>query len=172
MEFQLTHALLRPWRAGDEASLAENANNHKVWRNLGDLFPNPYSLADAEKYLAHTATQKNEHNYAIEVNGLAAGGISLRLQKGIENRGANIGYWLGEAHWGRGIVTEAVQALTAFGFEQLDLLRVSAKVFEWNPASRRVLEKAGFSLEGRERKAISKDGQIIDQFLYAIVRDD
>jgi [ribosomal protein S5]-alanine N-acetyltransferase len=170
MELRQHHAFLRPWRVGDEESLVRHANNRKVWRNLRDAFPHPYTLADAQAYLAGQHGDDPVSSFAIEVEGEAAGGIGLHLQSDVEWRSAEIGYWLGEAHWGKGIMTEAVRAVTAYGFAQLDLVRIYANVFEWNPASMRVLEKAGYALEGRLRKAITKDGQTIDSLLYAYIR--
>ncbi len=110
-------------------------------------------------------------HFAIEVEGEAAGSIGLELGEDVARRSAEIGYWLGEAHWGRGIATEAVRTVTAYGFEQLDLVRIFANVFAWNPASMRVLEQAGYVLEGRLRSAVTKDGETIDQLAYAVVRD-
>ena len=170
MELDLKQARLRPWRPGDEESLARHANNRRVWLNLRDLFPHPYTRADAEVWIASQRGEDPVCNFAIEVEREAAGGIGLHLQTDVEWRSAEIGYWLGEAHWGKGIMTAAVRAVTAYGFAQLDLVRIYATVFEWNPASQRVLEKAGYSLEGRLRKAITKDGQTIDSFLYAYIR--
>jgi RimJ/RimL family protein N-acetyltransferase len=106
----------------------------------------------------------------MEVNGEAVGGIGLEPQADVARRSAEIGYWLGEAYWGRGIATEAVRAVTDYGFAHGDLVRIYATVFEWNRASMRVLEKAGYQLEGRRRQAVTKDGQTIDDLLYAIIR--
>jgi RimJ/RimL family protein N-acetyltransferase len=100
------------------------------------------------------------------------GGIGLDLQADVHRHSAEIGYWLGAAHWGHGIATEAVRAVTAHGFSALDLCRIFAGVFAWNPASGRVLEKAGYTLEGRLRQAVIKDGQALDVVVYAILRED
>jgi RimJ/RimL family protein N-acetyltransferase len=109
-------------------------------------------------------------NFAIVVDGAAVGGIGLILKDDIYSRSAEIGYWLGEELWGRGIVSEAVRALTDWAFLNFDLCRIYAGVFEWNPASMRVLEKAGYQLEARLRKRVTKDGQTIDELIYAVVR--
>ena len=114
----------------------------------------------------------SDTTFAIEVDGEASGGIGLRIQTDVARRSAEIGYWLGEAHWGRGIMTEAVRELTAYGFQHFDLVRIYALVFEWNPTSMRVLEKAGYRFESRRRKAVTKEGQTIDDVVYAIVRED
>ena len=170
MDFLLSKARLRPWRSGDEASAALHANNPNIWRNLRDTFPHPYTLEDAFRWVEHT--KDSDTSFAIEVDGEASGGIGLHIQTDVARRSAEIGYWLGEAHWGRGIMTEAVRELTAYGFQHFDLVRIYALVFEWNPTSMRVLEKAGYRFESRRRKAVTKEGQTIDDVMYAIVRED
>lgn len=170
MELNLGHFKIRNWRRGDEQSLVRHANNRKIWRNVRDLFPHPYTMADAEKWIALASSEKSNTNFAIEVDGAAAGSIGLVLKDDIFRRSAEIGYWLGEEFWGRGIVTEAVRAVTEYGFANFDICRIYAGVFEWNPASMRVLEKAGYELEGRMKKSATKDGQIIDELIYAIIR--
>jgi RimJ/RimL family protein N-acetyltransferase len=89
----------------------------------------------------------------------------------VHRRSAEIGYWLGEPFWGRGIMSEAVPAFTAYAFATFDVCRLYASVFEWNPASARILEKAGYVCEGRLRKSVVKDGRTIDQLLFACVRE-
>lgn len=161
--------LLRPWRRGDAASLAENADNREVWLNLRDRFPHPYTRADAEGWIAHVEGQAPPTHLAIEVDGAAVGGIAIQLGSDIERCSAEIGYWLGEAYWGRGIVTAAVRAMTEHAFREFPLTRVFAVPFARNPASCRVLEKAGYLLEGTLRRSAIKDGQVLDQCLYARV---
>ncbi len=116
--------------------------------------------------------QGSETNLAIEVNSEAAGSIGLVLQSDVARRSAEIGYWMREAHWGHGIMTEAVREMTAYGFDHFDLIRIYAPIFAWNLASIRVVEKAGYQFEGRRLKAVVKDGQIIDDLMYAIIRKD
>jgi ribosomal-protein-alanine N-acetyltransferase len=174
VEFELSGARLRHWRRGDEASLVQHANNRNVWRNLRDMFPHPYTLAHAEEWLQRQAGQPESLDFAIEVDGQACGGIGLHPQTDVARRSAEIGYWLGEAYWGRGIVSEAVKAVSAYGLAapHLDLVRIYAHVFAWNPASMRVLEKAGFVREAVIRRAVTKDGETIDEVLYALVKDE
>ena len=171
MELALPGCRIRSWRPGDERSLARHANSRRLWLNVRDRFPHPYTLADAAQWVAHTAAADPETQFAIEVDGEAAGGIGLFLQEDVARFSAELGYWLGEAHWGRGIMTGAVHAFTEYAFNAFELCRIYAFVFEWNPASRRVLEKAGYSLEGRMRRSAVKDGRVLDQFLYAAVRE-
>lgn len=170
MRLELTRSILRSWRPDDLDSLVRHANNRNVWRNLRDAFPHPYTAQDGERWLRSATRADPETNFAIVVAGQAAGGVGVVLKDDIYRRSAEIGYWLGEEFWGRGIVTEAVKAMTAYAFAAFDLARIYASVFEWNPASMRVLEKAGYTLEARIRKGVFKDGQLIDEFLYAMIR--
>jgi [ribosomal protein S5]-alanine N-acetyltransferase len=170
MELELPGCRVRSWRAGDEPSLARHADNERLWRNVRDQFPHPYTLADATAWVAGASGARPETQFAIEVDGEAAGGIGLFLQEDVARYSAELGYWLGEAYWGRGIMTGVVRGFTEHAFRTFDLCRIYAIVFEWNPASRRVLEKAGYELEGRMHRAAVKQGQVLDQFLYATVR--
>jgi len=170
MELRLTRSTIRDWRVGDEASLVRHANNHKVWQNLRDAFPHPYTTADAEDWVRKASGDDPMTSFAIEVDGEAVGGIGLVPQTDIFRRSAEIGYWLSEHYWGRGIVTEAVRAFAEWAFANFDLCRLYAGVFEWNPASARVLEKAGFEFEGRMKKAVIKEGRTGDELIYAITR--
>jgi RimJ/RimL family protein N-acetyltransferase len=172
MELELSQCRIRSWRDGDQPSLARHANDLQVWRNVRDHFPHPYTEADADAWIAMVVGHVPETQFGIEVNGEVAGGVGLMLQQDIARHSAEIGYWLGQEFWGRGIMTEAVRCITDWGFTSLNIYRVYALVFEWNPASRRVLEKAGYILEGCLRKAVLKDGQLLDQFAYAVTRHD
>jgi RimJ/RimL family protein N-acetyltransferase len=169
MDVVLSAARLRPWRREDAPALARHANNRNVSRNLRDVFPFPYAEADAQAFLARVVPVAPPTSLAIEVDGEAAGGIGLHLQQDVLRHTAELGYWLGETHWGRGIMTEAVVAITAYGFEQFDLLRIEAEVFSRNPASMRVLEKAGFEREGWLRQRVTKDGETMDVAVYALL---
>lgn len=171
MEIPAGDRVLRPWREGDEPALVKYANNRNVWINLKDLFPHPYTMEDAEAWVQSQKDQDPPTNFAIANADEAIGAIGLRLQSDIYKRSAEVGYWLGEPFWGRGIATHAVRAMTEYAFEQFDLVRLYATVKEWNPASARVLEKCGFTREARLRKSATKDGQTGDLFLYALVRE-
>lgn len=167
MELKLKQCMIRRWHPSDAGYLARYANNRNVWRNLRDAFPHPYTLSDARDFIRFASFGHPPTHFAIEVEGTAAGSIGLVLKSDIYRKTAEIGYWLGEPFWGRGITTEAVTALTNYAFTQFDLVRIYAGVFEWNTASQRVLEKAGYSLEARLHKNACKDGQIIDELIYA-----
>jgi [ribosomal protein S5]-alanine N-acetyltransferase len=170
MEFQLEKNQLRELRETDAEAIARHANNRKIWRNLRDRFPHPYSLEDAKLWIEITASEIPQTTFAIVVNGEVCGGIGLILGEDVYFRTAEIGYWLSEEHWGKGIISEAVAAVSEYGFEHLKLLRIWAQVFAWNPASMHVLEKCGFSNEGILRQAVFKDGEVIDAVRYALVR--
>ncbi len=164
--------MLRPWREGDEPSLIRHADNYEVWRRLRDRFPHPYTRPDAEEWIASARQQDPQTSLAIEVQGEAVGGIGLELGSDIERRSAEIGYWLGETFWGKGIATDAVRAMTGYGFETLDLTRVFAVPFANSSASKRVLEKCGYVQEGIMRRSAIKEGVVLDQVLYALTDQD
>lgn len=170
MELRLSRCLVRDWRPRDAAAIVLHADNRKVWRNLRDSFPHPYTLADARRWIRAARSAKPRTNFAIVVDGSAAGGIGLRLREDVHRKSAEIGFWIGEEHWGRGIATEAVRAVTDHAFGSFDLCRIEARVYEWNAASMRVLEKAGYAREGRLRRSVTKDGKTIDSLVYAITR--
>ncbi|HSE98579.1 MAG TPA: GNAT family protein [Blastocatellia bacterium] len=170
MELDLGSLIIREWRVGDEESLVRHANNRKIWLNVRDAFPYPYTMADAVQWVRKAGSDDPLTSFAIVIDGEAVGGIGVVLQQDVFRRSAEIGYWLSEGYWGRGIVTRALRAMTDYAFANFDLCRIYAGVFEWNPASMRVLEKCGYQLEGRMKKAVIKDGTIMDDFIYAITR--
>lgn len=162
---------IRLWRGADAASLVLHANNINVARQLRDRFPHPYTRSDAAAFLRHVAAAERPTTFAIEVDGDAAGGIGFVPGTDVERFSAEIGYWLGEAFWGRGVVTEALTIVTGFAFDEFNLLRLFALPFADNTASVRVLEKAGYVREARLRSSSVKYGEPRDQFLYARVSD-
>ncbi len=160
------------WRQGDQESLTVNADSYKIWRNVRDRFPHPYTIEDADYWIEIASQESPPTNFAIVVAGKAVGGIGLIFRDDINRCRAEIGYWLGEAYWGRGIVTEAVRAITEWAFDNFDLASIYAGVLEWNPASMRVLEKAGYKFEARLRKAMVKEGAVMDEFIYSVTREE
>lgn len=162
---------VRSFRPDDAAALAKYANNRKIWRNIRDAFPHPYRMEDAAAWIRMAGRQFPEVSFAIANGEEVIGSIGLGLQSDVNYRSAEIGYWLGEPFWGRGIATAALIGLSDYAFDRYDLIRLFAYVYEWNPASARVLEKAGYTFEGRLRKSATKDGQTVDQLLYAMVRE-
>jgi len=164
--------VLRPWVPADKASLIAHANNRKVWRNLADVFPHPYTEADAEAWFQMVASPSRSIHLAIELDGAAVGGISARTGEGIFVRTAHFGYWLGEAHWGKGVMTAAGRALLDYLKADARFARLESPVFEWNPSSMRVLEKLGFERVAVLRKSVTKDGQLIDSVLFSYLFDE
>ncbi len=162
---------LRPYREGDAEALSRAADNVNVWRNLGHGFPHPYTREDAEKWIVQCAeAPENDLRLAIEINGATCGGIGIHPVALWSPYTFEMGYWLAEAHWGRGVVTRAVSLLVEHAFAHLRAERVQAYVFDWNPGSRRVLEKNGFEQEGRLRRAVHKDGRWGDCLAYGRLR--
>jgi RimJ/RimL family protein N-acetyltransferase len=161
---------VRPWRTSDLASLVRQADNPNVAGQMRDMFPHPYTRAHAAEWLRAANAGSPITKFAIEVGAEAVGGIGFMVGHDIERFSAEIGYWLGQDFWGRGIVTDAVRAVTRHAFDVHGLHRVFAVPFADNLASRRVLEKAGYTLEGIMRRSAVKAGVVRDQALYAIVR--
>lgn len=171
MRLGLKSCDVRSWAARDVESLVAHANNRKVWINLRDRFPHPYRAKDGRQFIREASRMDPETSFAIAVDGAAVGGIGFALQSDVERVSAEVGYWVGEALWGRGIATEALTALTAYAIERHQLARIFALPFANNTASCRVLEKAGYVLEGRLSRSAIKDGVIVDQLQYAFVAD-
>ena len=170
MKLDCGPAIVREWRRSDEASLLVHADNRKVWRNLTHTFPHPYTRADAGEWFSLLEQMAEPTHWAIEVDGAAVGGVGVKLGEGIRQKTAELGYWLGEALWGRGIATAVVRTIAPYAMDRFDLARLESPVFAWNPASMRVLEKNGFIREGVLRKSAFKDGQLIDTVVYATTR--
>jgi [ribosomal protein S5]-alanine N-acetyltransferase len=162
---------LRSFRFGDEDSLQFHANNPAVWNNLRDSFPHPYLKNDAVDWISAHHQQLKPLNLAITVEDQVIGGIGLIPQTDIYKLNAEIGYWLGEAFWGKGIMTDALKGMLVYAFGNFNFIRIYAGVFETNPASMRVLEKAGFQKEAIHRKAILKNGRILDEHVYSIFKE-
>jgi [ribosomal protein S5]-alanine N-acetyltransferase len=159
---------LRPFREGDEPALVRHADNRNVWRNLADLFPHPYTFEAAEAWVRLNIDTPIDHlSLAIAVDDEVVGAIGLTAKDDVHRKTAEIGYWLSEAYWGRGIASEAVGLIVEYGFQALDLARIEAAVFPWNPASARVLEKNGFAFEARLKHRVFKDGELVDELMYA-----
>jgi [ribosomal protein S5]-alanine N-acetyltransferase len=169
MRLNLKTCEVRSWRARDLSSLVAYANNRNIWINLRDRFPHPYTAREGHAFIRHVLEQIPETAFAIAVDGEAVGGIGFQLLGDVERVSAEIGYWLGEPFWGRGIATEALAAVTRHAVAAHGLTRLYAVPFAWNTASCRVLEKAGYTLEARLRRSAMKDGRITDQMQYAFI---
>jgi RimJ/RimL family protein N-acetyltransferase len=167
VRLDLTCCIVRSWTNDDAESLQRHANNRNVSIHLRDRFPYPYALENAKTFLGWLASQPSPTVWAIEAGGEAVGGIGIELHSDIERVSAEIGYWLGEQVWGRGVATEALRAVTAEAFRRYELTRIYAVPFADHRASIRVLEKAGYVKEGVMRQSAIKEGRIRDQALYA-----
>jgi RimJ/RimL family protein N-acetyltransferase len=169
MTLTLETCEVRSWQPGDVASIVTHANSRNVWVNLRDRFPHPYTERHARDYIRSARGREPETSFAIAVDRAAIGGIGFVLLPDVERVSAEIGYWLGEAYWGRGIATDALVAVTKYAIDRHNLTRLFAVPFAYNTASCRVLEKAGYALEGRLRRSAIKNGEIVDQLQYAFI---
>ena len=169
MQLILKTCEVRSWRTSDVESLVRHANNRKIWLNLRDAFPHPYTSRDARDYIRLARQRTPETAFALAVQDEAVGSIGFVLHPDVERVSAEIGYWLAEPFWGRGITTEALVATTRYAIDAHRLTRIYAVPFAWNVASCRVLEKAGYVLEARLRRSAIKNGGITDQMQYAFV---
>ena len=161
---------VRSWRKNDLDALVRYANNANVAANLRDQFSHPYTRFAAAAYLVEVRSAEVETSFAVEYDGEAVGGIGFKLGTDISRLSAEMGYWLGEPYWGRGLTTRAVLASSEWAFENYKLTRVFAMAFSHNVGSMRVLEKAGFAREGILLRSAIKNGVVLDQVLYAKVR--
>jgi ribosomal-protein-alanine N-acetyltransferase len=159
---------MRPWRPEDLDSLVRHANNRAIWLNLRDRFPHPYTRTDGEEFLDRTASLKPQIFFAIDLEGEAVGGVGIVPNDDIERISGELGYWVGEEHWGKGLATRAAREMTNYSFETLKLHRVWATPFERNTASIRVLEKLGFRREGTLVESVIKDGRLESMVILAI----
>lgn len=171
MKIQIGDYLIRSYRPADAEAIVRYADNPLVAACMTDAFPHPYTTDNALEWMDVVSNQDRETLFALADERELIGSIGLHLGEGVYRRTAEIGYWLGEEYWGCGIASAAVVALTGYAFDNLkDIVRIQAHVFANNPASARVLEKAGYDLEGRLRSSVFKGGQILDQWMYARVR--
>lgn len=159
---------LRQWNNNDLSSLVKYANNYNIAKNLTNLFPHPYTVEHGKVFI-EKANSSNAHLIlAIDINGEAIGGIGLHPQTDIHIKNAELGYWLAEPFWGNGIITSAIKQIVEKGFKELDVDRIFARPFGTNIGSQKVLEKAGFNLEARLEKTIFKNGEYLDELIYAV----
>ena len=163
MEFKL-----RSWNFNDLESLVKYANNYKIAKNLTNQFPHPYTRDNGEAFIAMATKNDPLTIFAIEINGQAAGGIGLHPQQDIHCKNAELGYWLAEPYWGKGIITQAIKQIVAYGFKTFEIDRIFARPFENNIGSQKVLIKSGFILEGKFDKVLYKNGEYLDELIYAV----
>jgi RimJ/RimL family protein N-acetyltransferase len=162
--------IIRQWTENDLESLVFHANNINVWNNLRNYFPNPYTIEAGKVWLEKSIGATPVVNFAIDLDGEAVGGIGLILNSDVYVYSAEIGYWVGETQWGKGIGTEAIRQMVEYTFYYFDIIRLYAEVFETNKSSMRVLEKNGFYLEGVRRKAVFKNEKLMDDYIWIKLR--
>lgn len=159
---------LRPFNHNDIESLMEYANNPKIAANLTNQFPHPYTRESGENFIKFAMQQSPPTIFAIDISGKASGGIGLHVQTDIHIKNAELGYWLAEPFWGKGIMTKAVKHMVKYGFKNLDINRIFARPFGTNIASQKVLKNAGFVLEGKFKGTIFKNDEYLDELIYAV----
>lgn len=164
--------MLRSFRIEDAGTYSKYASNYNVWKYMRDEFPHPYTLERAREYIENVCLPNDANYLAIDYQGTVIGDIHIAKQADILRLSGFLGYWLAEEYWGRGFMTEAVKAVTKHAFENLGLIRIFARVFANHAGSVRVLDKAGYQQEGYFKNAIVKEGIILDQLQYAILKPE
>lgn len=163
--------ILRQWQESDAPALAKFLNNKKIWDNCRDSLPYPYTSQDAAAFIRYIKVQEVQNNYCIEINAEAAGNISFDRGTDVERFNAEIGYWIAELYWNKGIMTQALRQAVSDYFSQTDVVRIFAKVYAGNFASMRALEKAGFRKTGIQHKACFKNGQFLDCHCFELLKE-
>lgn len=172
MKLTIGEWYIRSYENADVSALVKYANNRKIWLMLTHVFPHPYTEEDARSWLDIVKHQTIETNFAISTETELIGTIGFKLFEGVHCKTAELGYWLGEPYWGKGIMTEAARAMTGYMFTNHDFVRIQAAVFESNPGSARVLEKAGYTYEARLRKHVYKNETMQDLLIFALLRNE
>jgi [ribosomal protein S5]-alanine N-acetyltransferase len=163
--------ILRPWTASDLDNLVRYANNWNIAKNMTDKFPFPYGENNGKAFIEMATKDDPIHIFAIDTEGQAIGGIGIHPQDDIHRKNAELGYWLAEPFWGQGIISNTIKQVIDFAFETYDIDRIFARPFGTNIPSQKVLEKNNFVLEGRFEKVLIKDGELVDEMIYAFRRD-
>lgn len=164
--------ILRDWKESDAISIAKYANNKNIADNLRDGFPHPYTILDAEKFICFGINHDKNKNImkAIVVDSVAVGSIGVFGKDDVYRKSAELGYWLAENFWNKGIITRAIKQITEIAFNDLDIVRIFAEPYSYNIGSKRVLEKSGYELEGLLRKSVYKNGTYSDSCIYSIIK--
>jgi len=157
---------LREWKRSDADALAAIANNKKIWDNVRDLLPYPYTKKDAKEWLELVKKQKKVTTFCIEADGNLAGSIGVTLKDDVYRKTVELGYFISEEYWGRGIATEAVRQMVSYVQKEFDIVRIYAEVFEYNKASMRALEKNGFYLESIRKRGAFKNNVVLDDHVW------
>ncbi|NOY37385.1 MAG: GNAT family N-acetyltransferase [Chlorobi bacterium] len=171
MELTEGKVRLREFSMADSGSLALLANNKNIWDNVRDILPHPYRKKDAISFIRKCQAETPQMTFAIEYAGAFCGVTGMIRMEDVYRYTAEVGYWIGEPFWNKGIATKALKLITEYGFGLLKLIRIQASVFETNEASKKVLEKCGYQLEGISKMAVMKKGVIMDEFRYGKYRE-
>lgn len=158
--------ILRPWKREDAQALAAIANNKNIWLNVRDAFPHPYTVMDALQWIAKRLEEEPVLNFCIEYQGKVAGSVAVVPKQDVYRKSMEIGYFVGEPFWGKGIGTQAVSKILEYINQRFEVNRIYAEVFENNKSSMAVLRKNGFHLEGIRQKAVIKNGVLMDDFVW------
>ena len=157
---------LRVWQKDDAQQLAAIANNKNIWSNVLDSFPSPYTIMDALQWINKESTAQPVTKFAIEFQGNVVGGIGMILNDDVYRNTVELGYFVGETFWGKGIATNAIQTIVEHIQKNYSVNRVMARVYAYNKASMKALQKAGFHLEGIQEKAAIKNNLLLDVFVW------
>lgn len=165
--------IIRKWRKEDTSAVAKMVNNKKIQDNLRDGLPYPYTEKDAQVFINDMLSADPTKTFAFAIvndHDQAIGSIGAFRCANIHRQTAEMGYYVAEDYWGKGIGTKAVKQLTDYVFAETDIIRIFAEPFSTNQASCRLLEKNGFQFEGTLRKNAVKNGEVIDMQMYALVK--
>jgi ribosomal-protein-alanine N-acetyltransferase len=165
MEFKL-----RPWQLADLESLVKHANNVNIARFMMDQFPHPYAEENGRAFIDWANSHQPARLFAIEVEGTAVGGIGVHPLTDISRKNAELGYWLSEKFWGKGIMSQAIRQMISYSFQNFEIQRLFARPFGTNLASQKILEKNGFVLEASIKNGFYKNGEFVDELIYAVRR--
>ena len=163
---------LRPWRESDLKSLVKYANNKNIAKFLTNKFPHPYTKKDGIAFIEFASKTDPIHIFAIDVDGEAVGGIGIHPQTDIYEKNAELGYWIAESFWGKGIASKAINMMVDFAFVTFDINRIYAMTFENNNISQNVLIKNKFVLEAHFSKTVFKNNEYLDELVYGFRREN
>jgi len=166
----MENVILRPWKLEDANDMASICNSRKVWNNLRDLMPFPYTRADAIDFLEMAIAKKPLENFCIEADGKVVGNIGVVRFNDVHRKNLEIGYFIGEKYWGQGYATTGVKLMLDYAWQHFDVVRIFAGIYDFNKSSMRVLEKNGFMLEAIHKKSLFKNQKYLDEYIYAIFK--
>jgi RimJ/RimL family protein N-acetyltransferase len=151
-------------------NLVKHGNNPNIAKHLTNAFPSPYTRQNATDFIQRVSESNPRNILAISVDGEVVGGIGLHPKQDVYVKNMELGYWLSEDYWNKGILTEVLPKMMEYGFENFDIHRLEASVFEFNIGSKRVLEKSGFQFEGRKKQSVFKNGKFYDELFFGYLK--